>query len=211
MKSITVPALWKKSQIWRNELIYPRKHSGETVSILWCDSKPMVFSKHKWNFSLQSKKRGPWHPSPWGESPEALVSKGGEAGLALLSPAYANLNWQVRLLLKRLWCWENIMDLEWEQGTDAPMFRTEVRCLYWQRNSCFSPLARAETGLGKAAELVKLVTLYWVQWSEVKWSCSVVSDSLWPHGLKPSRLLHPWDVPAMSIGVGCHCPLWNNS
>ena len=23
-----------------------------------------------------------------------------------------------------------------------------------------------------------------------RWSCSVVSDSLWPHGLQPSRLLH---------------------
>ena len=26
-----------------------------------------------------------------------------------------------------------------------------------------------------------------------KWSRSVVSDSLWPHGLQPTRLLHPWD------------------
>ena len=25
-------------------------------------------------------------------------------------------------------------------------------------------------------------------------SCSVVSDSLGPHGLKPARLLCPWDV-----------------
>ena len=29
-----------------------------------------------------------------------------------------------------------------------------------------------------------------------KWSRSVVSDSLWPHGLQPTRLLHPWDFPA---------------
>ena len=40
-----------------------------------------------------------------------------------------------------------------------------------------------------------------------KWSCSVVSDSLWPHGLQPSRLLHPWDFPGKSTGVGCHCLL----
>ena len=39
----------------------------------------------------------------------------------------------------------------------------------------------------------------------VKWSLSVVSDSLWPHGLQPSRLLHPWDFPGKSTGVGCHC------
>ena len=37
-----------------------------------------------------------------------------------------------------------------------------------------------------------------------KWSCSVVSDSLWPHGLQPPRLLHPWDFPGKSTGVGCH-------
>ena len=37
-----------------------------------------------------------------------------------------------------------------------------------------------------------------------KWSHSVVSDSLWPHGLQPTRLLHPWDFPGKSTGVGCH-------
>ena len=37
-----------------------------------------------------------------------------------------------------------------------------------------------------------------------KWSHSVVSDSSWPHGLQPTRLLHPWDFPGKSAGVGCH-------
>ena len=27
------------------------------------------------------------------------------------------------------------------------------------------------------------------------------------HGLQPTRLLHPWDFPGKSIGVGCHCLL----
>ena len=40
-----------------------------------------------------------------------------------------------------------------------------------------------------------------------KWSCSVVSYSSWPHGLQPTRLLHPWDFPGKSTGVGCHCIL----
>ena len=40
-----------------------------------------------------------------------------------------------------------------------------------------------------------------------KWSCSVVSDSSQPHGLQPTRLLHPWDFPGKSTGVGCHCLL----
>ena len=38
-----------------------------------------------------------------------------------------------------------------------------------------------------------------------KWSLSVVSNSLRPHGLQPTRLLCPWDFPGESTGVGCHC------
>ena len=43
-----------------------------------------------------------------------------------------------------------------------------------------------------------------------KWkgSRSVVSDSLRPHGLQPTRLLHPWDFVGKSTGVGCHRLLW---
>ena len=37
-----------------------------------------------------------------------------------------------------------------------------------------------------------------------KWSYSVVSDSLQPHGLKPTRLLCPWDFPGKNTRVGCH-------
>ena len=40
-----------------------------------------------------------------------------------------------------------------------------------------------------------------------KWSRLVVSDSKQPHGLQPTRLLHPWDFPGKSTGVGCHCLL----
>jgi len=34
--------------------------------------------------------------------------------------------------------------------------------------------------------------------------CSVVSDSLQPRGLKPTRLLCPWSFPGKNTGVGCH-------
>ena len=40
-----------------------------------------------------------------------------------------------------------------------------------------------------------------------KWSCSIVSDPQWSHGLQLSRLLRPWDFPGKSTGVGCHCLL----
>ena len=40
--------------------------------------------------------------------------------------------------------------------------------------------------------------------SERKWSCSVVSDSLWPHGLEPTRLLRSWNFPGKNTRVSCH-------
>ena len=33
---------------------------------------------------------------------------------------------------------------------------------------------------------------------------SVVSDSVRLHGLRPTRLLRPWDSPGKNTGVGCH-------
>ena len=38
-------------------------------------------------------------------------------------------------------------------------------------------------------------------------ACSVMSDSLQPHGLYLSRLLCPWDSSGRDIGVGCHALL----
>ena len=47
-----------------------------------------------------------------------------------------------------------------------------------------------------------------LEWGAISFSksesCSVVSDSSRPHGLEPTRLLHPWDFPGKSTGVGCH-------
>ena len=35
-------------------------------------------------------------------------------------------------------------------------------------------------------------------------SCYVMSDSLRPHVLKPTRFLYPWDFPGKNTRVGCH-------
>ena len=35
-------------------------------------------------------------------------------------------------------------------------------------------------------------------------SCSVVSNSSWPHGLQPARVLCPWNSPGQNTGVGSH-------
>ena len=44
-------------------------------------------------------------------------------------------------------------------------------------------------------------------WTSISISHSVVSDSLWPYGLQPSRLLCPWGSPGGNTGVGCHALL----
>ena len=41
-------------------------------------------------------------------------------------------------------------------------------------------------------------------YSGIKWSRSVVSDSVRPHRLQPTRLPGPWDSPGKNTGVGCH-------
>ena len=37
--------------------------------------------------------------------------------------------------------------------------------------------------------------------------CSVMSDSLQPHGLLPARLLCPWNFLGKNTGAGCHFPV----
>ena len=51
--------------------------------------------------------------------------------------------------------------------------------------------ARVEGGLGECVLLL----------------CTLVSDSLWPQGLQPARLLCPWAYPGKSTRVGCHALL----
>ena len=53
-------------------------------------------------------------------------------------------------------------------------------------------------------------TLEWVAISfssAWKWSHSVVSDSVRPHGRQPAWLPRPWDSPGKDTGVGCRCLL----
>ena len=35
-------------------------------------------------------------------------------------------------------------------------------------------------------------------------ACSVMSGSLQPHALWPTRLFYPWDFPGKNTGVDCH-------
>ena len=54
--------------------------------------------------------------------------------------------------------------------------------------------------------ILQAITLEWVAISfsnAWKWKVKVKSP-------QPSRLLHPWDFPGKSTGVGCHCLLCNS-
>ena len=77
--------------------------------------------------------------------------------------------------------------LEWTahsffRGSSWPRDQTRVSCVFKTAGRFFTHWATGE------AQFIYVR-------SEVKWSCSVVSDSLWPHGLQSTRLLCPWDFP----------------
>ena len=63
---------------------------------------------------------------------------------------------------------------------------------------------------GKNLQMVCRLTLICLWWIGVPkqglcvLSHSVMSDSLWPHGLQPARLLCPQNSLEKHIGVGCH-------
>ena len=69
-----------------------------------------------------------------------------------------------------------------------------AHALWWPRG----------VGLGEGKEGREGRDIYVLYGYILVWSQSVVSDSLQPHGLWPTRLLGPWDFPGMNTGVGCH-------
>ena len=51
-------------------------------------------------------------------------------------------------------------------------------------------------------QCIKLGKLH--NFSAFVFSCLVVSNSLRPHGLQPTRFLCPWNFSGKNAGVGCH-------
>ena len=49
----------------------------------------------------------------------------------------------------------------------------------------------------------KLVAFLYVHGCVLSCFSHVMSDSVLPYGLQPSRLLYPWDSPGKNTGVGC--------
>ena len=99
------------------------------------------------------------------------------------------VRWMNLLLLLLLSCYSRVwlFATPWSAAYQAPLSLGFSRQEHWSGMPFPSPMYESE------------------KW---KWSRSVVSDSLQPRGLQPTRLLHPWDFPGKSTGVGCHHLLW---
>ena len=95
----------------------------------------------------------------------------------------------------------------WTAAHQAPLSMRFSRQEYWSGWPLSSP--KRSVCIYVYIYIYIHIYIYIYIWSEVKWSRSVVSDSLRPHGLQPTRLLRPWDFPGKSTGVGCHCLLLN--
>ena len=70
---------------------------------------------------------------------------------------------------------------------------------------------RKWTDLGKIMDFILCIVGNWCWFgtlgSDVTLcvrACLVMSDSLWPHGLSPCRLLHLWGFPSRNTGVSCN-------
>ena len=89
---------------------------------------------------------------------------------------------------------------DWLQGSSASLELTQMCSFLWLIFHCvYTPQLLYPFICRWTSRL--LPCLKWVKW---KWSRSVVSNSLQPRGLWPTRLLHPWDSPGENTGVGCH-------
>jgi len=96
--------------------------------------------------------------------------------------------WKWKVKVKSLSC-VRLLETPWTAAYQAPPSMGFSRQEYWSGLPFPSPMHESE------------------KW---KWSRSVVSDSQWPHGLQPTRLLCPWDFPGPSTSfqiIKCH--RWN--
>ena len=81
----------------------------------------------------------------------------------------------------------------WLPKKPTTILSPDMQC-WWKRHIQTPPIPSGKPkGMFKRAE-----------WSE---SHSVVSDSLQPHGLKPTRPFCPWGFPGRNTGVGCQALL----
>ena len=115
------------------------------------------------------------------------------------------LLWSVSSLSKTLWTFL------YPKVKLVVIMYPKVKCACYSRYllssySCFLiPLMLRTLFCVCSFILENLINLHQIRSDQI--THSVMSDSSRPHGLQPTRLLHPWDFPGNSTGVGCHCLL----
>ena len=77
-------------------------------------------------------------------------------------------------------------------------------CHDWCRTFCMLGLSGNGTGIQDPNEILVVQPLYGSNSTVKVHAQKLRSNSLQPLGLKPTRLLCPWDFPAKNTGVDCH-------
>ena len=159
----------------------------------FCGGVPATPSFLLWWLSLST---------PWGSLPRGLLQP--------LKPA----------LIRYLW---DRLDVAWEltlpRSNPPPMTGDKKNCVLYSE---FPPLNWHESPIDHSSNWVDTMVFIGCPFSIVTSShfptsnsfpfpinshahtCSVKSNSLWPHGLQPARILCPLDFPGKNTGAGCH-------
>ena len=104
----------------------------------------------------------------------------------------------------------------WTVARQAPLSMGFSRQEYWSGLPCPPPGDLPDLGIeptssvspalaGGVFTTSAILEVHYMGWVCV--SHSVVSNSWWPHGLQPARLLSQWDSPGKNTGVGYHALL----
>ena len=102
-----------------------------------------------------------------------------------------------------LWTYSNRETREWYNAAAAAA-KSLQSCLTLCNPRDGSPPGSPVPGILQSRTLEWVAISFSNAW---KWSRWVLSDSWRPHGLRPTRLLHPRDFPGKSAGVGRPCLL----
>ena len=84
---------------------------------------------------------------------------------------------------------------------DSPGKNTGVGCHVLLQ--VIFPTQGFNPGLPHCRQIREVIDLYPIWNKMTEYAYSVVSNSLWPHGLQPANLSCPWDSPSKNTGVGC--------
>ena len=108
---------------------------------------------------------------------------------------------------------DTVLGLKEQREQNTSSFRPCALCLLWGRQTINTLLVSHGLSQLTPRALLKVESIYrygnqgslGLDLSEhaCACACSVVSNSLQPHGLQSTSFLCPWDFPGKNTGVGC--------